>query len=82
MLKQIDIFGSKYDFQVLGHTPYKSSLSSLISILSLIAMIILFIMLGRNIYKGENPLIAISKEYTKDYFNYTLTPKSFCSDSK
>jgi len=77
MLRKVDIFGSRYEFHLLGNSSFKSILGGVISCFSLILFIILFMMLGKNFYQRENPITSMSKEYSKNYFNYTLQPSSF-----
>lgn len=77
LLRKIDIYGCNYEFSINGNRSYKTKIGGLISFLAFIAMVILFVMLGKNFYQRENPITSMSKEYSKEYFNYTLKPDKF-----
>jgi len=78
-LKNIDIYGSKLDFQIDKRSEFTTNLGGIFTILSACAYIILFNFMAKDLYNKVNPKITEENTYITDsnVNNFTISGQSF-----
>ena len=70
---KLDLFGTQFQFSIMGNDKYRSLVGLLVSC-CLVVILIVTILFGRNFYYKENPKILTENIKTENSFEFNLNP--------